>query len=110
MDSANGFGEQLEQQHGTFTEACLKLNAAIVSLHASHEANVAGLADQRAELQRAAGPLQKQLQQLEVDGRGWQEQCRQDCAAAADKVRVDTFSNMDDLAPHLPCSNRVTRG
>ena len=24
-------------------------------------------------------------------------------------VRVDTFSNMDDLAPHFPCSNQVTR-
>ena len=26
------------------------------------------------------------------------------------KVRVDTFSNMDDLVPYFPCSNRVTRG
>ena len=26
-----------------------------------------------------------------------------------DEVRVDTFSNMDDLVPHFPCSNRVTR-
>ena len=25
-------------------------------------------------------------------------------------VRVVTFSNMDDLVPHFPCSNRVTRG
>eukprot|EP01052_Picozoa_sp_SAG31_P017691 SAG31_NODE_1221_length_9295_cov_20.520335_4_plen_560_part_00 len=46
-DTTNAFAEKLDGQHATFTEACLKLNTAIVSLHSSHEDNATGLVEQK---------------------------------------------------------------
>ena len=47
-------GTKLDEQHQVFTDACLKLNEAILALHTGHEATIAGLASLRTEAEGSA--------------------------------------------------------